>query len=102
MADEPNEEARIPISGIDDVIGTFADVFLIVREQETGIASIYFLQSMLTQTQPLEGTHRGLRVTKHARPVARILVSAKGYNALLEGLAENANMALVPKTEEKK
>jgi hypothetical protein len=102
MADD---EAQKPMElvGVGDVPATFADVFLVVREEDTGISDVYFLQSFLSTTGTQEGTTRGTAAaTKKARCVARIKLSEKGLGVLLDALAENRGLSLVSKTEEKK
>jgi hypothetical protein len=96
------DKSQMELVGIEDTLGIFSDVFLIAREDETGISNIYFLQSNISITEPSEGTITGARPAKKAKCVARLMFSEKGFDTLLGALAENRGFTLTPRVAEQK
>ena len=96
---------RLPLVGTDEVAATYADVFVLLNEQDTGLASIYFYQRRLADSDVAIGTMETGTVAKgNAKCVGRVLLSQQGVEKLLEALAQNRGFTLVrkPRTEEEK
>ena len=97
----PPKEEGVNLSGTDDVFASYADVFVVVNEAETAMASIYFYQRQYADREVFLGkTEKGLQPPK-ARCITRIVMSAPGVGALLEALAKNRGFTLSPINEEK-
>jgi hypothetical protein len=97
--------ARLPLVGTDEVVATYADVFVLLNEQDTGLASIYFYQRRLADRDMALGTTETVTITSgNAKCVGRVLLSQQGVEKLLEALAENRGFTLArkPRTEDEK
>jgi len=101
----PNR-GRLPLVGTEDVAATYADIFVMLNEQDTGLASIYFYQRRLADMDIATGETETLTIgSGSAKCVGRLLLSQRGVEKLLEALAENRGFTVVRKTqteEEKK
>lgn len=94
--------ARLPLVGTDEVAATYADVFVLLNEQDTGLASIYFYQRRLADTDMALGKTETIAVASgNAKCVGRVLLSQPGVEKLLEALADNRGFTLVRKPETK-
>lgn len=96
---------RIPLVGTDEVVATYSDIFVLLNEQDTGLASIYFYQRRLVDRDMSLGQTETITVAVgNAKCVGRVLLSQQGVEKLLEALAENRGFTLVRKqqTEEEK
>jgi hypothetical protein len=89
---------RLPLVGTDEVVATYSDVFVILNEQDSGLASIYFYQRRLADTDMEIGTIETRTVIKgNAKCVGRVLLSQQGVEKLIEALAENRGFTLASK-----
>jgi predicted enzyme related to lactoylglutathione lyase len=102
MEDDMAEKTPPPfkITGVEEVPTTYSDVFMVASEHETGMSTIYFLQSQLPLPSGRIGTTRVPPSVGTAKCVARILFSERGFTKLLEALADNQGFILQPKNQE--
>lgn len=95
------KEGGVKLSGTDEVVAIYSDVFVVVNEGETGMASIYFYQRQYADREVFLGhTEKGLQPPK-AKCISRIILSVPGAQALLEALANNRGFTVTPIKEEK-
>src|SRR6266550_1104727 len=89
---------RLPLVGTDEVQATYSDVFVILNEQDTGLASIYFYQRRLAdRDMSLGETELITTASGNAKCVGRVLLSQQGVEKLLEALAENRGFTVARK-----
>jgi hypothetical protein len=94
-------EQGVQLTGTDEAVASYSDIFVVANEAETHMASIYFYQRQLADREVFLGrTEKGLQ--PKAKCLARIIMSAPGIQALLEALAQNRGFTLTPINEEKK
>ncbi|HKR59038.1 MAG TPA: hypothetical protein VJS64_04840, partial [Pyrinomonadaceae bacterium] len=92
------EESRnVTITGSADVLALYSDVFLVVNEVETGMASIFFYQRQISDRGSTMGTTHTGNLYASARCISRIVMSKDGIEKLLGALAENRGYTLTPK-----
>jgi hypothetical protein len=95
--------ARLPLVGTDEVQATYSDVFVLLNEQDTGLASIYFYQRRLADRDMDLGKMETIAVASgSAKCVGRVLLSQQGVEKLLEALAENRGFTLARKSPAEK
>lgn len=96
---EQSTKPRVQIEGMEEAVGTYADVFLVATADETKISNLYFFQSQISVPSIGSGTeHVGGR--KSAQCIAHIVLSDFGLETLLQSLAENRGYILTKKNEE--
>ena len=85
---KPTQE--IALDAIGDNLAQFADIFSVEVESASGMAIVTFFQGQAVFDKPLGGG-KGLLSSnkKQGKFVSRIVLSTKGYKALLEALEEN-------------
>jgi len=91
---------QIELLDEDNLLGVYADVFLVASSEQAGIVSLSFYQTMVpTKSIESTGTKTQLRNgPQQAQMVARILLAPPGLEVLLQALRENK----MPKIEDKK
>ena len=93
---------EMQLVGTEEVFGTFADVFVVTNETETHTASLYFYQRQLSTAGSTRLGETQTYRTLKAKCFARIILSEKGIEKLLEALADNRGFTLTPKTKEQR
>jgi hypothetical protein len=95
MAENTPKES-FELTGAEDVPATYTDIFAVATEAETGMSTIYFFQRH-PDAQIFSGSQGTVEdATRKGRCVARMLLSSKGVDALLQALAQNQGFTLTP------
>ena len=83
----------LQLLGQDELLATYADVFLVATENETRMSTLYFFQSEFSVPSLEDGTKLYGRRQK-AKCVAKIILSPKSMDLLANALAENRSVVL--------
>ena len=83
------DDKPMQIGNLNEAPAIFADVFLVSGDPEAGNFSVYFCQKNIQL--PMEAKEGSVEVPggNEARCVARVVLTEKGLDALLDGLQKN-------------
>ena len=94
-------EIKVQTVGTEEILATYADVFVVTNEAGTGMASLYFFQRVLPdRSAVLGGTEEGIRIAK-AKCVSRMVMAPEAMDKLLEALAKNRGFTITRDNAEK-
>ena len=95
---QPKTEPQLDFVGMDQIIGPFADAFLLARKEDA--QTIYFFQQVLPPNYFTVLRETAQVEAPQARCVAKVILSPQGAFKLVEGLATNLGLKLVQEQTE--
>ncbi len=98
----PKSDQKVALVGTSDVLASYADIFVVTNEGETGMSSIYFYQRQFSDREVVLGETEAKFRPPNAQCISRIIMSTPAIGALLEAMAKNRGFTLTPIKEEKK